>query len=154
MSNPASRLALLSIGLVIAVLLAACGTSSEPQSQVQTPAPGEVVKTAAGNQYRDVTADELKAMMDKKDFFLVDVHIPNQGKLPQLDARIAYNEIADNLDKLPADKSAKIVLTCMSGGMSTLASQTLADLGYSNVYNLKGGFNSWRDKGYDFTPEP
>jgi rhodanese-related sulfurtransferase len=132
------------------LVLAACGTTVATQS----PAPGEIVQTQAGNPYRDVTADELNAMMDNKDFFLVDVHVPNEGKLPQLDARIPYNEIADNLDKLPTDKSAKIVLTCKGGGMSTAAAQTLADLGYSNVYNLKGGFMSWRDKGYEFTPEP
>jgi rhodanese-related sulfurtransferase len=150
MSKRASRLVLLLTGLAMVLLLAACGTATETQA----PAPGEVVKTAAGNQYRDVTADELKVMMDKKDFFLVDVHVPNEGKLPQLDARIPYDEIADNLDKLPAEKSARIVLTCMSDSMSNIASQTLSDLGYTNVYNLKGGFNAWRSKGYEFTPEP
>ena len=150
MTNRVFRFVLLLTGVAIVLLLAACGTATETQA----PAPGEVIKTEAGNQYRDVTADELKAMMDEKDFFLVDVHVPNEGKLPQLDARIPYNEIADNLDKLPADKSAQIVLTCKGGGMSTSASKTLADLGYSNVYNLKGGFVSWKDKGYEFTPEP
>jgi rhodanese-related sulfurtransferase len=150
MTNRASRLALIVSGIAVLLLLAACGQAAETQS----PASGQVVKTEAGNPYRNVTAEELKAMMEKKDFFLVDVHIPNQGMLPQLDARIPYNEIADNLDKLPPEKSDKIVLTCMTDSMSTIASQTLADLGYTNVYNLKGGFTAWRAKGYEFTPEP
>ncbi|HEX8229050.1 MAG TPA: rhodanese-like domain-containing protein [Chloroflexia bacterium] len=150
MTKRFSRLAILLTGTCLILLLAACGTATETQA----PVTGDVVKTESGNQYRDVTAGELKAMMDKKDFFLVDVHVPNEGKLPQLDARIPYNQIADNLDKLPAEKSAKIVLTCEGGGMSTAAAQTLADLGYSNVHNLKGGFVSWRDKGYELTPEP
>ncbi len=144
------RLVLLVIASAISLLLASCGPGTTSQASPL----GKVIKTEAGNQYRDVTADELKAMMESKDFFLVDVHVPNEGRLPQLDARIPYNEIADNLDKLPADKSSKIVLSCMSGGMSTVAAKTLADLGYGNVYNLRGGYTAWRDKGYEFTPEP
>ncbi len=150
MTTRAPRLVLLILSTAIVLLLAACGQAAETQL---APA-GEVVVTEAGNQYRDVTADQLKTMMDNKDFFMVDVHVPNEGKLPQLDARIPYDKIADNLDKLPTDKASKIVLTCKSGGMSTAASKTLADLGYSNVYNLKGGFVAWKDKGYEFTPEP
>lgn len=150
MTKGASRLLLVLIGTCVALSLAACGTNTGTTA----PAAGEVIKTEADNQYRDVTAGELKAMMEEKDFFLVDVHVPNEGKLPRLDARIPYDEIADNLDKLPSDKAARIVLTCKSGSMSAAASKTLADLGYSNVYNLKGGFVAWRDKGYEFTPEP
>jgi rhodanese-related sulfurtransferase len=93
-------------------------------------------------------------MMDNKDFFLVDVHVPNEGLMPQIDARIPYDEIAEQLDRLPGDKGAKIVLTCKSGGMSSAAATTLADLGYTNVYNLAGGFLAWKDQGYPFTPEP
>ena len=93
-------------------------------------------------------------MMDDKDFFLVDVHVPNEGRMPELDARIPYHQIAQHLDQLPQDKSAKIVLTCMSDIMSTIASETLADLGYTNVFNLVGGYNAWRAKGYPFIPEP
>lgn len=150
MTKGASRLVLVLIGTCVTLLLAACGTNTETTA----PASGELPKTEANNQYKDVTADELKAMMEEKDFFLVDVHVPNEGRLPRLDARIPYNEIADNLDQLPSDKAANIVLTCKSGNMSAAASRTLADLGYSNVYNLKGGFVDWKDKGYEFTPEP
>jgi rhodanese-related sulfurtransferase len=92
-------------------------------------------------------------MFDHKDFFEVDVHVPHEGRMPQLDARIAYDQIADHLDQLPAAKGAKIVLICYSGSMSTIASHTLADLGYTNVYNLVGGFTAWRAAGYPFLPE-
>ena len=144
---------LLALLLIIATLPAACGSTQESAKQDAQVQVGQVVKTDNG-QYTDISADELKAMMDRKDFFLVDVHIPHQGLMPQLDARIPYDTIGEHLDKLPSDKSAKIVLTCMSGGMSTVAATNLADLGYTNVYNLAGGFLAWKDKGYPFTPEP
>ena len=138
-------------------ILAACGNAG-PQAGTTTATAttqpvGKVVKTEKG-EYRDITPDELKVMMDNKDFVHVDVHVPNEGKLPQIDARIPYDQITNQLDKLPADKSAKIVLTCKSGGMSAEAAGKLADLGYTNVYNLAGGFVAWKAQGYEFTPEP
>jgi rhodanese-related sulfurtransferase len=84
----------------------------------------------------------------------VDVHVPHEGKLPSLDARIPFDQITQQLNQLPQDKSAKIVLTCRSGRMSTDASQALVAAGYTNVYNLAGGFNAWREAGYPLTPEP
>ncbi|MGA7732376.1 MAG: rhodanese-like domain-containing protein [Chloroflexia bacterium] len=140
--------------LIIIALGTACGSTQDNAGQAAPGgAPGQVIKTEKG-QYTDISADELMSMMDNKDFYLVDVHVPNEGLMPQLDARIPYNEIAGQLDKLPSDKAARIVLTCKSGGMSSEAATTLADLGYTNVYNLAGGFLAWKDKGYPLTPEP
>jgi rhodanese-related sulfurtransferase len=53
-------------------------------------------------------------MLDKKDFFLVDTHIPEQEHIEQTDAFIPYNEIENYLEKLPKDKDSKIVLYCRS----------------------------------------
>jgi rhodanese-related sulfurtransferase len=139
--------------LFILPLLAACGGAAPPPTPTPTPLVGTVVPTAHG-QYRNITSDELSAMLTRKDFFLVDVHVPHEGKMPDLDARIPYDQIANHLDQLPSDKAAKIVLICKGGGMSATAAGTLADLGYTNVYNLAGGFVGWRDKGYPLTPEP
>lgn len=148
--------------LVASISLAACG-SAQPGT-MENPTPKQATQSAVFAQSTTVTTDKghytnispesLKAMMDDKDFFLVDVHVPHEGMMPNLDARIPYNEIADHLDELPKDKTAKIVLTCMSDSMSTIASKMLADLGYTNVFNLVGGFNAWKAKGYPFTPEP
>ena len=61
---------------------------------------------------------------------------------------IPYNEIESNLDKLPQDKDAKIVLYCRSGRMSEESAQTLTKLGYTNVYSHTGGMIDWEAKGY------
>ena len=146
-----TRFLLLTV-LLCLPLLVACGAAALAPSP--TPAPLGAVVTTAHGQYRDITADDLHTMLEHKDFFLVDVHVPHEGRLPDLDARIPYDQIANQLDKLPADKAAKIVLTCKGGGMSTKAATTLADQGYTNVYNLAGGYVGWRDKGYPLTREP
>ncbi|RWB96377.1 MAG: rhodanese-like domain-containing protein [Mesorhizobium sp.] len=64
------------------------------------------------------------------------------------DALIPYDKIAENLYKLPADKSAKIVLYCRSGRMSEIAADQLSRLGYSHVSHLAGGMIAWRTSGH------
>lgn len=66
--------------------------------------------------HKEISAQELKKLIDSKDnqdFFLVDVHIPEQKHIPKTDAVIAYNEIEKNKDKFPKDKDAKIALYCL-----------------------------------------
>ncbi len=99
-------------------------------------------------KYTDITSDQLKEMLNNKDFYFVNVHTPYEGEIEKTDAFIPYNEIDKNLDKLPKDKNAKIILYCRSGRMSAEAAQKLITLGYTNVYNQTLGMHDWQSKGY------
>jgi YVTN family beta-propeller protein len=99
-----------------------------------------------------IRPDQLAAELEKKDFALINVHIPYGGEIDQTDENIPYNRIGDYLDQLP-DKDQPVVLYCRSGSMSTVASRTLVNLGYTNVVELSGGFNAWRRAGYDLIIE-
>ena len=57
------------------------------------------------------------------------------------------HEIEKDLDKLPADKNAKIILYCRSGRMSAIAAETMVRLGYTNVWNTEGGMIAWETLG-------
>ena len=46
--------------------------------------------------------------------------------------------------KLP-DKAAPIVVYCAGGVRSAFAAKTMADLGYTDVQSMIGGFNKWKD---------
>ncbi len=48
------------------------------------------------------------------------------------------------------DKDRDVVVYCASGTRSLFAAKALADLGYSNVINLDGGFNGWKNAGLPF----
>jgi rhodanese-related sulfurtransferase len=98
--------------------------------------------------YIDINVAQLADMLEQKDFTLVNVHIPYEGELPQTDLFIPFDEIEQHTDQLPA-KDAPIVLYCRSGNMSTTAAEVLTRLGYTNVYELDGGFVEWEAQGYD-----
>ena len=104
--------------------------------------------TPQAQKYTNITSDQLYEMLKRKDFYFINVHIPYEGEIEGTDAFIPYNKIAQNLDKLPEDKSTKIVLYCQSGRMSEIAAQELSDLGYTNVYNHLFGMHDWQSKGY------
>lgn len=48
--------------------------------------------------------------------------------------------------KLP-QKEVPVVVYCAGGTRSAFAADTLAQLGYSNVASMEGGFNRWKDEG-------
>jgi rhodanese-related sulfurtransferase len=111
-----------------------------------------VKKLLIGRGYTDISATELNEMLENKNFTMVNVHIPYEGDLPQTDLSIPYNQIDQHLDQLP-DKDAPIVLYCRSDRMSHIAAETLVKNGYTNVYNLDGGFVSWQAAGFPMAEE-
>jgi rhodanese-related sulfurtransferase len=135
------------VRLRIAAFALMCLVVGGPRAEVEAQQlPGRAV-TADGGQYRDVMVPELQAMLQSKNFPLINVHVPYAGDIPLTDASIRFDEITSHLDQLPTDKSAPIVLYCRTGPMSTRAAQDLVRLGYTNVYNLVGGFNAWVEAG-------
>lgn len=142
-------------GLGIA-LLAACGQPTSTAPAASAPAGASVGKRVAtqGGAYTDITPKELQAMLARKDFTFVNVHIPFEGDIAQTDVSIPYNEIDRNLNKLPADKNARIVLYCRSGRMSTEAAQVLVKQGYTNIFQLAGGMLAWEKDGYPLLQTP
>jgi len=131
--------------LLVFLLLAACNDTTTTQPAVEVV--GKQVSVDGGS-YTDMSVTELQTMLGKKDFTFVNVHIPFEGDIAGTDLTIPYDQIAQNLDKLP-DKNAKIVLYCRSGRMSAIAAETLVGLGYTNVWNLDGGMVDWEGAGLE-----
>ncbi len=145
-----TRVIVLALLAVIVLVVAACGTGAQgigpsPATQaLQT----QNVPVEGGGGYTDVIAAGLAGMLESKDFPLINVHVPYEGEIEGTDLFVPYDEIELNLNRLPTDKGAKLVVYCRSGGMSVIAARTLVKLGYTDVWNLDGGMIAWTEAGY------
>ena len=108
----------------------------------------EQAVSVAGSSYKNVSVTELASILKTKDFVLINVHIPFAGNIVDTDLSIPYDEVEQNVFQLPTDKNAKIVLYCRSGRMSEIAAEKLTSLGYTDIWNLKGGMLEWEQAGY------
>jgi rhodanese-related sulfurtransferase len=141
---------LIILGLASLALVACTGQTAFPSSglEVDLAEQTQQVPVEGGGSYTDVSAAGLAAMLETKGFPLVNVHIPYEGEIEGTDLFIPFDEIGQNLDELPADKDAQVVLYCRSGSMSATAARELVKLGYTDVWNLDGGMIAWKQLGY------
>ncbi len=139
-----SRFLLFGVLLILGLVLAACGASTQ-STITSNEASTSLTKNADG--FTDISVAQLSDMLKEKNFTLVNVHVPYSGDIPQTDVSIPYDRIQDNLNKLPENKDAPIVVYCRSGAMSTAAAKTLVNLGYTNVMEVDGGMNAWQAAG-------
>ena len=87
----------------------------------------------------------------QKGFILIDVRSPEEhmtGEIPGTDLNIDFREIKSRHRELGAQLDDHIVVYCQSGHRSNIAAETLADLGYTHVYNVSGSMNAWTEAGY------
>ena len=97
------------------------------------------------NSYQQITQEAAKEMMDTQEVVILDVreqheydsgHIPGAVLLPV--GTITEDTAAAVID----DLDTVVLVYCRSGNRSKMASQALADLGYTNIYEF-GGINDW-----------
>lgn len=106
-----------------------------------------VLSKAAAEKFWQVSADDVKAMIDakKKDFLVVDVRPdPNMFKAGHIPGAIhipVQNILKpESLKQLPKDK--KIILVCVTGQTQNLPIVSLRAMGY-NALTMKFGMAAW-----------
>ncbi len=99
-------------------------------------------------EIKEIFPAELKAWSDAgKDFLLLDVRTENemrQGMLP--------GGVPQSMRSLPADlhrfdRHSVIVVYCRSGIRSAQVCGFMANNGFTNTYNLRGGILQWAGEG-------
>ena len=140
----------IAVSMMTLLWLAGCsipvqtGTSTSAPSATTTVSNATAAETSAAIN-RLISPEEAKGMIEANpDIVLLDVrteeeyaagYIPGSQLLP-------YNEIESRLDELPADRSTPIIIYCRSGNRSAVAASVLAQLGFTELYDL-GGIISW-----------
>ncbi|HTO17194.1 MAG TPA: rhodanese-like domain-containing protein [Edaphocola sp.] len=106
----------------------------EPQSQTQNK-----------SKYSVLSQSEFEKAISSGDKTIVDVRTPeeyNEGHIKNA-RNIDYFD-SDFQTKMAAlDKEKPIYIYCKSGNRSGKAGKILVDLGFKEVYDLKGGAMSW-----------
>ena len=116
-----------------------------------------LVGPASASHVRQLSVQEVKGAIDKapsmreKGFLLVDVRSVEEhdtGAIPGTDLNIDFREMAKRHKEIGAGLDDHIVVYCQSGKRSNIAADTLTELGYKNVYNIRGSVNAWMQAGF------
>lgn len=104
-------------------------------------------RDASAHNIREITVHELKERLDSDNsLLLIDVRTLEEFecvRAPHTKARIEYQLIARDIDIKQFPKEKPIYLICRAGRRSMVAAKELAECGYQNLYNIKGGMNDW-----------
>ena len=131
------------ITLVLDRLSAMRADGARIDAQVGANGPAFRVDLAGAPTVRQLTAKEVKAMVDAGEpFVFVDVRTPEERSR----ASIAGTQLMDaalhaELEKL--DRDTLIVFHCHHGGRSQHAAEHFIGHGFKNVANLVGGIDAW-----------
>lgn len=126
-----------SLILLLGLLLTGCGNAGNDSA--------DVISENSSATYTQISQEEAKEMMGKDDdHIVVDVrradeyaagHIPGAILIPNEEIGTEQPAELPDLDQI-------ILVYCRSGNRSKQASQKLADMGYTNVYEF-GGIIDW-----------
>ena len=97
--------------------------------------------------------DPVEAEKERARAQFLDVREPDeyeQGSIPGA-IHIPRGNLESQIEGRIIDKDQAIVVYCAGGVRSAFAAKSLADLGYSDVVSMSGGFNRWKDEGREWT---
>lgn len=98
---------------------------------------------------KDVNIEEFNKKASEEGVILIDVRTQeevNQGKLKgAINIDFFDADFEKELDKL--DKSKSYAVYCKSGGRSGKTLKMMNKKGFTEVYNLLGGYDGWHGKG-------
>lgn len=116
------------------------------------------VQSSASNAtsaYTDLSVEEFKRMVDESraapgEMTILDVRTDAEYQRWHLEDAINLDVnlgvFRDRAARMDRDRT--YLVYCQSGTRSARAAQTLSELGFTRVYNLRGGITKWRDAGY------
>ncbi len=97
----------------------------------------------------EVDTNEAQRRIAAGGVVVLDVREPDefeQGALPGV-LHIPRGHLEAQIEGRITDKSAPVIVYCAGGVRSAFAAKTLAELGYTDVVSMDGGFGRWKDEG-------
>jgi rhodanese-related sulfurtransferase len=134
--------------IIMPVVLSGCDYVTGEAITAPTPTP------TAENAIKNVTPEEAHELFILSSrypaFTYIDVRTPEEYSDGHIDnaINIDFNsaDFKETINKL--DKNAAYLVYCRSGVRSAAASAIMAELGFTDLYNMTGGFLAWQAAGY------
>lgn len=100
---------------------------------------------SADGSYQQITQEEAKEMMDFQEVIILDVREQDEYDSDHIFGAVLLP--VGTIDETTAaevipEKDSTVLVYCRSGNRSKTAASTLAELGYTNIYEF-GGINTW-----------
>ena len=126
------------------MILTACGMG-KGVGNVKTEEKSTEKRVFEEMTYKQITQEEAKKIIDTEDVVILDVREQDEfdsGHIPGA-VLIPYTEIDNKAEEMLPDKNKQILVYCRSGRRSKIASESLVNLGYTNVKEF-GGIIDWK----------
>lgn len=98
---------------------------------------------------RKITSQELTDLKASREIQLIDVRTTAEANAGMIQDAILIDinstDFIENIGRL--DKSKPVVFYCAAGLRSEKAATQLRDLGFTEIYDLRGGIGAWQSSG-------
>jgi rhodanese-related sulfurtransferase len=116
--------------------------------------PPQIIESIAPQEAFDL----IQENQDNPDFVIIDIRTPEQFAQVHIENAInlyhASDNFQDELDKLAKDKTYLIYYNCACGGIDEKTLDLMAELGFTEVYNISGGLDQWKVEELPTVQEP
>jgi thioredoxin len=102
-------------------------------------------------QYKELTAQEAKAFIEKNNPLILDVRTPREyysGYLPGA-VLIPLQQLTERVSEIEKYKDKEVLIYCRSGNRSTVAGEILIQKGFKKIYNIRDGMRGWIKNKFD-----
>lgn len=94
-----------------------------------------------------IDAATVKEWMEAREAILVDVREAEEYDFEHVPGAVLLPLSFLDGDDFPPLTDKKVVFMCAVGKRSAAAAKQIQQAGFTNLYNLEGGLNAWRDAG-------
>ncbi len=105
--------------------------------------------SGGSNAITQVTTATASEVLAKPGMSVIDVRTPGEFAQGHIQGAVNIDvedaAFATNVGKLPKDKPYFVY--CRSGNRSGVATSKMADLGFTEIYDLQGGITQWQNAG-------
>ncbi len=105
---------------------------------------GEITEISARDAHEALAGAEPPVLIDVRELDEFE-----QGAI-RGSVHIPRGYLESQVEAVAPDRSTPIIVTCAAGARSAFAAKTLEELGYANVASLAGGFNAWKQHGFEW----